>query len=677
MEKIQDYLIQRSDLRLVKSLIDDPVGLLDDVENQLVKRRHFADAFSAGGAAANIATLIELSRHDQTNFLSLPLALLLPRVLSLSQTYYDRRQAVDLTWKMRMATAELVRTRGADMLAVEGWDKQRVESFAKHGLSSILAQEWRTQPSNLGWEAGLIVGGLMAVNWYKEFGTALAVFGTSSFIKNLATKSYLKLSTQWHNLSKDLSASINKRRGIGLSNTQAKQEIRHLAEGYSKNSLWFNIVDSLMTVGLPSVLTLLDPSKIASYLFLGNLANNLSDTYTGLRTSSADLAPDLRDVRHMLEQVSKHSSSIATSTDWSKICETNKLHPENYHGKIVDGLTWDEEYLDFDPFPIMNGRHGVLIGDFEGIIGSNGDKEGLSVSIKGPIFLESKKIHRVVGETGGGKSVLMGMLSMNTKFNKGQMYIRMPHGKDIFHMTYEEMRKSIGYYSAWQTEILKRPMDYFGVEMLVNNSNLASYIKFCEASGIEPCDTMRKFLSTISESNYEIPKDLVQREIYWRVFGGRGKIKEVDTNEWVDKFVRGKQDKKEVRSALAQVDPFLEFLSTERLINSKLFREKDAKRISSTAFDMLSPGEKARLQLMKALHDMPDIMIIDEVFGNVDPAMRITIANRLKDYANSGRIVIVVTHQENESWHKLIGEYVGSTLEVEDGIMKLDQRQKH
>lgn len=84
---------------------------------------------------------------------------------------------------------------------------------------------------------------------------------------------------------------------------------------------------------------------------------------------------------------------------------------------------------------------------------------------------------------------------------------------------------------------------------------------------------------------------------------------------------------------------------------------------------MLSPGERARLQLIKALQDMPEVMIIDEVFGNVDPAMRVRIADRIKDFTNSGRMAIVVTHQEDESWNKLIGVYTGSTLKVENGVM--------
>lgn len=669
MEIIKDYLIQPSDLQLIRGLIDDRVGLLDGAEQQLLRRRRFADAFSAGGAIANVAALVELSKHDTTSFLSLPLALLLPRFLSLGQAYYDRREAVDLTWKMRIATAELVRTRSTDMLAVEGWDNKRVESFANNGLSTILAEEWNTQPSNLGWEAGLIVGGLLAVNWFKEFGTALAVFGTSSFMKNLATKSYLNLSSRWHNLSKDLSASIYKLKGIGLSNEPAKQEIKHLAEGYSKNSLWFNVVNSLMTVGLPSVLTVFDPSRIASYLFLGNLANNLSATFTEIKTSSADLAPDLRDVRDMLEFISKHSSSIATPADWQKVADANKLTVKRHRNIISDGTTFDEEYVNFEPIRYMGNKHGLLIGDFSGVIGQSGEKNGLEVKIQGPIFLEAKKIHRVIGETGGGKSVLMGMLSMNTKFDKGQMFVRMPYGKDIFHMTYEEMRNTIRYYSAWQTEILKRPIDDFGVQMLASNSNLDLYHSYCKFKGLEPNGIMLRFLENIGKSNFEIPKDLVQRELYWRVFGGRGKVKEVETNEWVEKFVKRNESKQEIKQVLDQVDPFLVYLCTDRLISSTLFSENDAERISSTPYNMLSPGERARLQLIKALKDMPEIMIIDEVFGNVDPAMRVRIADRIKDFTNSGRMAIVVTHQEDESWNKLIGVYTGSTLKVENGVM--------
>lgn len=658
---IKEYLISSKDVADIKGLIHDPLGVLDGMETQLLRRRRFADAFSGVQSLTNLVALTELASHDHLSALSLPVALVLPKVINLGKNYYDRREAIDISWRLRMATTELVRERSADMMDVEGWDKKRVESFAQSGLASILSHEWKTQPSNLGWEAGILVFGLIATNWWKELGLSSAVFAGSTIIRDQATKGYLKLSDQWHSFNKDLAAFIYKQRGLEKSKPISESKIKSLANGYSKNTFFFTLVDSMVSVGLPSLLTLLDPTRVASYLFLGNTANSISDTWTDMRTDSADRAPDLKEVRQMLEHIKRFGTVIATPTDWERIRSTNQLT----RSRSNEGLhSLEDIYDNFDPDEVMCGREGLLIGDFHSTLSRKHGDEKIPIEIRGPIFLEKGKVHRVIGDTGEGKSVFMETLAMLRHFDKGAMFLRLGNwGKDIFQLSFEEMRQTIGYYSSGRYDFLKRPSDDFGVQAILRSNGLDYTTWAVSIKQYEPNEIIERFLRRFpfsADKKFDSP---LEQELYWRIFGGRGKVNQDETEKWLEKNTK-KSEHSKAREALNQIDEFVIYKASQYLIQSGLFKPEDCERIVATGYDKLSMGERARLRLLQALHERPHVLIIDEVLENVDPQMKRSIAKRLREYAESGRVVIVVTHQENEIWNDLMQESTGETLIV-------------
>lgn len=61
----------------------------------------------------------------------------------------------------------------------------------------------------------------------------------------------------------------------------------------------------------------------------------------------------------------------------------------------------------------------------------------------------------------------------------------------------------------------------------------------------------------------------------------------------------------------------------------------------------LSAGEKQRVALARALVKNPAIILADEPTGNLDKENSKIIVNTLKNYANNGGIVIMVTHSDS------------------------------
>lgn len=76
---------------------------------------------------------------------------------------------------------------------------------------------------------------------------------------------------------------------------------------------------------------------------------------------------------------------------------------------------------------------------------------------------------------------------------------------------------------------------------------------------------------------------------------------------------------------------------------------------------MLSGGQKQRIAIARALAMKPDIMLFDEPTSALDPEMVKEVLNVIKDLANEGMTMIVVTHE------------MGFAKEVSDWIMFMDE----
>ena len=75
----------------------------------------------------------------------------------------------------------------------------------------------------------------------------------------------------------------------------------------------------------------------------------------------------------------------------------------------------------------------------------------------------------------------------------------------------------------------------------------------------------------------------------------------------------------------------------------------------------LSGGQKQRIAIARALAMMPDVMLFDEPTSALDPEMVGEVLNVMKDLANEGMTMVVVTHE------------MGFAKEVGDRILFMDK----
>lgn len=107
-----------------------------------------------------------------------------------------------------------------------------------------------------------------------------------------------------------------------------------------------------------------------------------------------------------------------------------------------------------------------------------------------------------------------------------------------------------------------------------------------------------------------------------------------------------------------QIKPQNRFSKAENLLSDVgLFERKDHFPKE------LSGGEQQRVAIARALANNPDIIIADEPTGNLDKKNEKIIFKILKQMAESGKCVIVVSHSDE------ISSYADVNLLLEDGLL--------
>ncbi len=81
----------------------------------------------------------------------------------------------------------------------------------------------------------------------------------------------------------------------------------------------------------------------------------------------------------------------------------------------------------------------------------------------------------------------------------------------------------------------------------------------------------------------------------------------------------------------------------------------------------LSGGEQQRIVLARALLNAPPIILADEPTGNIDPETSYRLVELLKDICDSGKTVVIATHQ-----YDLIKRFPGRVFRCGNGVLQED-----
>lgn len=76
----------------------------------------------------------------------------------------------------------------------------------------------------------------------------------------------------------------------------------------------------------------------------------------------------------------------------------------------------------------------------------------------------------------------------------------------------------------------------------------------------------------------------------------------------------------------------------------------------------LSSGERQRFGLIRALHDDPKVLLLDEPTAALDESLSIRVEAELKERALNGRIVLLISHSEAQ-----IARIADRVLTIENG----------
>lgn len=80
--------------------------------------------------------------------------------------------------------------------------------------------------------------------------------------------------------------------------------------------------------------------------------------------------------------------------------------------------------------------------------------------------------------------------------------------------------------------------------------------------------------------------------------------------------------------------------------------------------DKLSVGEKQRVALARAVVNSPDMLICDEITGNLNYEMSINIMEILKELNEQGTTIVFSTHDR-----RLMADFPNRTIEIDEGVI--------
>ena len=97
---------------------------------------------------------------------------------------------------------------------------------------------------------------------------------------------------------------------------------------------------------------------------------------------------------------------------------------------------------------------------------------------------------------------------------------------------------------------------------------------------------------------------------------------------------------------------------------NKLLEKLDLRSHKRHTLSMLSGGELQRVCIARSLANNPELLIIDEPTGHLDPTAAIDIMTFLQEISHNGVSILMVTHN-----YQLIEQFPNRTLSLQNGIL--------
>ena len=110
-------------------------------------------------------------------------------------------------------------------------------------------------------------------------------------------------------------------------------------------------------------------------------------------------------------------------------------------------------------------------------------------------------------------------------------------------------------------------------------------------------------------------------------------------------------------------------ISDYQAIAEELLRKVGLEKHMYKKPDQISGGQKQRVAIARALVNDPDVIIADEPTGALDAETTDTILDMIKEIAEEGKLVLMVTHSDK------VASHCSRVLRIDNGELISDEHQ--
>lgn len=266
--------------------------------------------------------------------------------------------------------------------------------------------------------------------------------------------------------------------------------------------------------------------------------------------------------------------------------------------------------------------------------------------------VDSGEVISIIGASGSGKSTLLRCMNLLEKPTFGEVWIEGELLTPVDPYLHEEIIRASKTYrklvSAGMSDVdaiykIKKE-DLLNEKFSAEGREYRSLMKKIYKENHVDINVARQKMGMVFQqfnlfNNMTVEKNLIFAPIKL----GKRRIHSAKLkNIWIDlsnPFRKTKLQKIEIKESVSDIKANAKNKAEQLLSRIGLLDKKDA--YPST----LSGGQKQRIAIVRALMMDPDVMLFDEPTSALDPEMIGEVLDLMKDLANDGMTMVIVTHE--------------------------------